>query len=151
MTYSPDLGTSTLIDEGDHVRAIGWLSATEPFTKGDVPPEFAQRLRLFCARSGASECELSWSFFMGWHDCEFCGRCMASGNLGVPAGDILFVAPEMVGHYVDVHHYRPPDVFIRAVLDSPVPGTPEYARAVAQFRQINLERQSGPTGNDSNS
>jgi hypothetical protein len=40
------------------------------------------------------------------------------------------VAPEMISHYVDVHRYRPADVFISAVLDCPLPGTAECARAV---------------------
>jgi hypothetical protein len=46
----------------------------------------------------------------------------------------------MVSHYVDAHRYRPPDVFVQAVLACPAPGTIEYTGAVAAFREINLER-----------
>ena len=30
MTYFPDMDTATMIDAGDHVRAVGWLSAARP-------------------------------------------------------------------------------------------------------------------------
>jgi hypothetical protein len=49
---------------------------------------------------------------------------------------LLFVAPEMVAHYVEAHHYRPPAQFITAVTESPLPGTDEYRAAVASFRRV---------------
>jgi hypothetical protein len=50
MTYFPDLGTTTPIDAGEHVRAIGWLSSSQPFSQGEVPQSFAERLHALCAR-----------------------------------------------------------------------------------------------------
>jgi hypothetical protein len=47
---------------------------------------------------------------------------------------VLFVAPEMVIHYVEQHKYLPPDEFILALTRSPLPGTDEYTVAVAMFR-----------------
>lgn len=33
MTWFPDMGTSAMIDDGDHIRAVGWLSAEHPFNE----------------------------------------------------------------------------------------------------------------------
>ncbi len=126
MTYFPDLGRKSMAASGDHVRAIGWLHPDHPFTRGAVPPEFVRRLKEFGAQSGQSAEALYFGAFGGIHTCEFCGRAHAAGNFGVPSGDLLFVAPEMVAHYVEQHGYCPPTEFIAAVLRSPLPDTEEY-------------------------
>jgi hypothetical protein len=144
MTWYADLGTATMVDAGEHVRAVGWLSNQQPFPLGDVPPQFLGRLQVFARRWSDSARALGWGSFMGWHDCELCGGSTASGNFGVPCGDLLFVAPQVVPHYVEVHRYCPPPQFITAVMDSPLPGTEEYGVAVARFRELReqfLERQ----------
>jgi hypothetical protein len=138
--HFPDLGTNTQIDEGPHVRAVGWLCAEHPFPIGDVLVEFVDRLRALCQRWGDCPEALWWPVCAGPHECEFCHHYRASGNLGVPSGKVLFVAPEMILHYVEVHRYRPPDEFISAVLACPIPGSAEYAAQVSEFRAYNLER-----------
>src|SRR4051812_4866607 len=115
MSWYPDLGTESVIDRGGHIRAVGWLSAAHPFRSGDVPFDFLKRLKELAVRWGESTQALGWGIFMGSHECELCGRFMSSGNLGVPSGDVLFVAPEMIPHYVEIHQYQPPDEFIAAV------------------------------------
>jgi hypothetical protein len=40
--------------------------------------------------------------------------------------DKIYVAPNMIYHYVTVHHYKPPDEFIQALRDGPCPPEPEY-------------------------
>ena len=87
---------------------------------------------------------------MGGTAASLCGECSASGNIGVPAGDILFVAPEMVDHYVEVHRYSPPTEFVAAVLSAPLPGTPEYREAVAAFRVIHLRQYDEMTHGGTN-
>ena len=144
MSWYSDLGTVTMIDGGGHVRAVGWLSDTQPFPVGDVPGEFLTRLQEFGRRWSDSARALGWASLMGYHHCELCGGSMASGNFGVPWGTLLFVAPQMVTHYVEVHRYCPPLQFIRAVMESPMPGTEEYGVAVARFRELHeqfLQRQ----------
>ena len=69
---------------------------------------------------------------------------MASGNFGSPGTIYCLSPPQMVPHYVEVHRYCPPHQFIRAVMESPLPGTEEYGLAVAHFRELHeqfLERQ----------
>ena len=133
MAYSTDLDTTTQVARGPHVRAIGWLSRDRPFPAGDAPDAFVRRLRSFCALCFESSSSLRWPGMGGTHPCGFCNAFRTSGNLGVPAGPVLFVAPEMVGHYVQRHRYLPPPDFIAAVLAAPLPGTAEYDQAVAPF------------------
>jgi len=135
-----DMGTESMIAEGDHIRAIGWLSNKTPFRTGEVPPEFLERLKEFCRRWEDGLESLAWGIFMGAHSCELCHRFNASGYIGIPAGDVLYAAPEMVGHYVEAHQYSPPAVFIQAVFAAPLPGTTEYHDAVAKFRDIKLRQ-----------
>jgi hypothetical protein len=139
MSWFPDLGTVTLIHSGDHVRAVGWLSFQQSFQQGDVPAEFLGRLRMYASRWGDSVDALNWPVCMGGHRCDLCGGCYTSGNFGVPQRDLLFVAPEMIVHYVAAHHYLPPSEFITAVMESPLPGTNEYRDAVAPFRRVQSE------------
>jgi hypothetical protein len=136
MNWFPDMGTVTMIDAGEHVRAVGWLSAEHPFTQGDVPAEFLARLKEFAKRWGDSTEALGWPIAAGLHCCELCDRFMASGNFGVPSGGLLFVAPEMLPHTIEAHGYRPPDEFIAAVMLAPLPATDEYWATVEPFRRL---------------
>lgn len=138
MTWFPDMGTACMIGEGDHLRAIGWLSDQHPFPVGDTPPEFLVRLKEFCHNWGNGQDSLKWAIFFGPHKCELCRNYMAVGNIGVPGMGVLFAAPEMVAHYVEAHRYSPPPEFIAAVLSAPLPGTPEYHEAVSVFPEVEL-------------
>jgi hypothetical protein len=133
VTYYRDLGPITMIAGGPAIRAVAWLSPTRPVSRGHVDPPFVARLRDLCALWRESVSALRWGIYMGGHQCEFCSGFSAAGNLGVPAGDLLYVAPEMVFHYVERHGYAPPPDFVAAVLACPLPGTPEYAALVAPF------------------
>jgi hypothetical protein len=133
MSFFPDMGNESLVAAGDHVQAVGWLHPDHPYTKGPVPAEFLARLKEFVARSGDSAESLHFGAFGGYHTCEFCGRSHGIGNFGVPSGDLLFVAPEMVVHYIEQHGYRPPAEFVEAVLRSPLPDTEEYQLITEPF------------------
>jgi hypothetical protein len=126
MSFLPDMGCESLVASGDHVRAIGWLHPDHPYAKGEVSAEFLARLKEFTSRSADNGEALYFGAFGGYYTCEFCGRAHGIGNFGVPAGDLLFVAPEMVVHYIEQHGYRPPAEFVAAVLRAPLPDTEEY-------------------------
>jgi hypothetical protein len=136
MSWYPDMGHESMVASGDHVRAIGWLSSDHPYTRGTVLAEFVERLRDFVRLANESADALYFCMFLGVHTCEFCGGTRDSRNFGVPAEDVLFVAPAMVAHYVEQHGYAPPPEFIVAVLASPLPGTPKYYSVVRMFREI---------------
>jgi hypothetical protein len=84
---------------------------------------------------------------MGYHDCDFCNEefgvemvilgksCrLGSGDLRVVAQDVTYAAPDMIYHYVVDHHYRPPDAFIQAVMELPLPAeNPDFLRRYGGF------------------
>src|SRR4051794_13879170 len=121
MSWYPDLSNRTLVATGDHVRAVGWLGASQPFTRGEVPAVFVTRLQEFVRLAHVSAEALSFAAFCGLHDCELCERKRDARNFGVPAGPVLYVAPGMISHYVERHGYCPPAEFIAAVMASPLP------------------------------
>ncbi|MCI0702868.1 MAG: hypothetical protein L0241_17445 [Planctomycetia bacterium] len=134
--FYPDLSTECQVDRGEHIRAIGWLSMDQPFPTGSVPPEFLAVLK--------SHIETAWQpvLMMGLHCCEFCpkpkpreGRIGGSCNLWIPAESVVYVTPELVAHYVEVHGYQPPEEFIAAVLACPEQNSPAFHELLSRFPQ----------------
>jgi hypothetical protein len=126
MSHIPDLKVLDSESVG-----VGWLDPNFPYNQGPVPPEFAARLRQFADHWFDSIKALKYGVKMGYHTCGFCSKAHGSGTFGVPAGNTLYFCPELIAHYVDQHSYAPPAEFVTAVLACPLPGTPEYAAAVA--------------------
>lgn len=152
MTYYRDHSKRCMAASGPHVRAIGWLDNAHRFRKGRTSEEFRERLRAFAKKASTSMDTLGWGYAFGLHNCELCEEYESGLNFGVPADRLLYVAPEMVSHYVDSHRYRPPKRFINAVLASPLPGTREYSAAVVRFREVPDEPgRSKAEGGDSTS
>ena len=136
MTFFPDMSTITVVAAGRQVRAIGWLDRDHEFPQGDVPAGFVERLEQFVAHSHESARELGFPTFLGFHECGFCGNANGDGEFGVPRGQLLFVAPVLILHYVSAHRYLPPADFVTAVMKSPVPGTLRYCWLVRRFRHL---------------
>src|SRR5262245_57112864 len=102
--YFPDLTTECQVDRGGHVRAIGWLAAEHPFPTGPVPAGFLTALR--------SHVLAAWQPIasMGGHLCEFCvssradeGCVGGSTNVWIPTASRVYVAPELIVHYIEAH------------------------------------------------
>lgn len=140
MSYFPDLGRESMVASGPHVRAVGWLHPAHPFTTGEVPAEFLTCLKQFVGGWGASADALYFGAYAGIHICEFCGKAYGVGNFGVPADDLLYIAPEMIVHYIEVHGYQPPAEFITAVLRSPLPDSEEYQVLTEPFWHLHRAR-----------
>ena len=124
-----------MVDQGPHIRAIGWLNVDHEYSIGESPSAFITKLEEMVDRCSDSIKALGWRMFMGCHTCDFCNQFRSSLNLGIPDDEFLFVAPEMIVHYIKHHSYRPPAQFMEAVMGSPVPGTPEYFSMVTPFRE----------------
>jgi hypothetical protein len=136
MTWYADHGTCTDIASASHVRSIGWLDREHPFPTGSVPPEFVARLHRFVNLSNESADALGWGTFCGGHECQFCeSGWYGFRNIGIPSEDVLFVAPELVWHYVAHHGYEPPSDFIAAVMSCPLPDTDAYRLLALPFRR----------------
>jgi hypothetical protein len=145
MSYFPDLGREMMkaLASGEHVRAIGWLNPDHPYTRGEVDAAFLERLKRFVAQCGASGKALCFGSYGGWHCCEFCRQVKGSNNFGVPAGETLYIAPEMVGHYIEAHGYCPPAEFVAAVMRSPLPQSEEYRLMTAPFWKLHSAAHAG--------
>jgi hypothetical protein len=139
MSFFPDMGRASYVAAGDHVRAVGWLHPDHPYSRGEVSAEFLERLKKFAAQSRASAEALYFGASGGLHTCELCGRAHDIGSFGVPGGDLLFIAPPMVVHYIEQHGYCPPPEFVAAVLRSPLPETDEYQLITEPFWHIHRE------------
>lgn len=108
----------------DVLRAVGWLGRESDFRKGSVDVTVYRRLL-----------ELLSNPFQpivtpGFHECELCqfDRAPGSANLYIPGDGFLYVAPELIGHYINVHDYRPPDEFCAAVMTCPDTHGMEYKK-----------------------
>jgi hypothetical protein len=127
MSYYRDLSTTSMVGSGERLRAVGWLSTDESFSRGTAPEAFVKSLR----NNVASACQLL--AFGGFHTCELCGAYRSAGNLWVPTPDVVYVAPEMIVHYVVDHSYLPPEEFRHAIDACPTQGSPEFMRLLAPF------------------
>ena len=105
------------------LRAVGWLERGREYSQGETPGKVYDRL--------VELLKDPWQPFMlaGPHECSLCsshrGICGVA-NLFVPGSGFLYVCPELITHYVDVHGYVPPLDFCRAVLDCPDTQSAEY-------------------------
>jgi hypothetical protein len=112
-----------------NVLNVGWLSRGHVFPVGPVPGMLVNALRRL-AKSPEN-------LYRGYHNCEFCpepplvvdstgrrvigppGDTMSNGEIRVAGSNgVAYFAPVLVAHYVEVHNYRPPEEFIRAVLSA---------------------------------
>jgi hypothetical protein len=139
MSFFPEMGCDCPVAAGGHVRAIGWRHPDHPYTKGEVPARFLARLKELVVRCAESSDALYLGASGGYHTCEFCGRAHGIGNFGVPDRDLLFLAPEMVLHYIEEHQYCPPADFVAAVLRSPLPDTEEYQVIAEPFWHLHRD------------
>jgi len=55
-------------------------------------------------------------------------------NVWIPAANAVYIAPEMILHYIRGHSYRPPDEFVEAVLVAPDQGSEDYMALIGQFQ-----------------
>ncbi|NWG22427.1 MAG: hypothetical protein HXY39_19135 [Chloroflexi bacterium] len=122
------------------MRTIGWLDIAVPYVTGPTPVAFHRRLLEHCVHGVLR-------LMCGVHHCQFCNNeptrtTLWYGNRKVPCdngeiwvsgGDVIYVAPAMVYHYVTEHGYCPPDEFIDAVMQGPLPGTAEYCALITRW------------------
>ena len=91
MTYIPDLAAVSYLGLNGPIRAVGWLEAPHPFTRGPVQPEFAQRLMALIEHPSAIS--------LGAYYCSLCAAegkpgpdcCSSQAVLLVPGSDGLVI------------------------------------------------------------
>ncbi|WP_018653929.1 hypothetical protein [Actinomadura flavalba] len=127
MSTYPDLSPYTYdaAPPGEAVN-VGWLGGDAGFPTGEVDSRVVAAL---LRRAVDPQ-----NVMRGYHYCAFCDAespicsmtpegeeaALGTGEIHVPDGEgRVYVAPTLIVHYIDTHHYRPPDVFLHAVLRDP--------------------------------
>ena len=112
--------------ECEALVAVGWLDKDAKFEVGSVSPEFYQKLKKLCAKP--------WQPMAagGFHVCDLCqfDGPTFSANVFIPYRGKIYVAPVAIVHYIGTHMYRPPEIFVDAVLACPLVDTMDYKKAV---------------------
>ena len=116
------------------LRAVGWLENGKPFTSGPQDRRVYDKLKEL--RKGFLQARWRWyllNSFFGYHGCSLCFGRGAEGvnNLFIPGPGFIFVAPELILHYMDAHAYQPPPEFCQAVLACPPVPSAAYLEAVS--------------------
>jgi hypothetical protein len=141
--YFPDLSSYQYIKQelGPILLNVGWLDKTHEYKSGEVSDIFIERLWLFC--------QSSTHHTLGFHVCSLCikpafGLCVHRGDEDLWLGSaeirvfgsngVAYAAPNLIYHYVVDHHYYPPEEFINAVLEGPIPDSPEYWEHAKHFQ-----------------
>jgi hypothetical protein len=125
MTYSPDLSRCDYFGPIDlPLVAIGWLENGRPVPTGEVPEQVFEQLRELLRDPWGPA-------FAGWHDCDLCvyrygpsklgtyRNTMGFKNVFVPDDAKIYVAPELILHYIDQHGYAPPQSSSRRCSTAP--------------------------------
>jgi hypothetical protein len=165
MTHIPDLAPCTYFGRyAPALIAVAWLGRGQDYAQGPVPDAVICRLVEFRARNW------NVLALLGPHYCDLCYESVeqasraldvsfqdgkqgvrapdeanrdakGSENLLVPSGREIFVAPEMILHYVRVHQYRPPAEFCDALMRCPMMGSDAYFAAILQTRWAEIVRR----------
>jgi hypothetical protein len=145
MSYRPDLSPFPSKEEsrlGMQPLAVGWLSANKPYPTGNVPVGFAEALLALCADANSlpgnrrdAWCELSRDCPRPVTPLEYQGLPVTfAGQIRVIGPEDIFAAPALIYHYVTAHNYRPPAVFVEAVLKGARAGSAEHRAYLKTLR-----------------
>jgi len=95
------------------VVSIAWLD-----TSHTIPTVAHHPALLDAIRTRLANLEVE-HITLGFHTCPFCSDAFGSGEYRFynPATHRGYVAPALFFHYMDEHHYAPPQEFIKAVLN----------------------------------
>lgn len=120
-------------------KNIGWLSVEHEFSKVEPSETLLDKIWDFC--------KISVAQMRGIHDCDICAHTrtayarrgddsllLGSSEIRVfSTARIIYAAPTLIYHYMAVHHYSPPDEFLRAVHEGPSPPGQSYFDQLARM------------------
>lgn len=87
---------------------IGWLDKAHPFATSEPSVDLIRALHKLVHHPVRIAAPL--------HLCDLCGNAAGTGEIEVIAPDVIYVAPTLIAHYVEQHHYCPPAEFEVAAL-----------------------------------
>ena len=129
MAWFADLSPCTYFgqEHAGFLRAVGWLERDHSFTTASVDVSVYRRLMdLF---------QSPWQpfMFLGIHGCQLCHYepgCNGTKNLFLGGDGVVYVCPELITHYMNAHHYAPPQEFCQAVMNCPEMSSAQYFKAL---------------------
>lgn len=129
--YSADLATECQVAHGPAVRAVGWLEHGHAFPTGPILKSFISALRAHVTDAGR------WLAVVaaGGHSCDLggCDRSAGTQHVIIPTKHCVYVAPDLIVHYVEAHSYAPPNEFVEAVLACPEQSSAAYVELLVPF------------------
>jgi hypothetical protein len=106
------------------VVTVGWLSPSNKFPISETNDQVLDAIRHLLTTSRTNK-------MRGYHLCEFC-RLVEPAKVELPGGSLtlgslelwvpsnvttrIYAAPDLIYHYISVHHYSPPEEFITAAI-----------------------------------
>lgn len=149
MSYYEDLTPYNYHHHSKRELNVGWLEKEQEFQIGDVPEGFIERLKTI------SEHRVFQT--RGFQLCHFCKeqivdnkiKCATSScEIRVVGKDgFVYASPQMIVHYIEEHKYLPPQQFIDAVMNGPLPGSAEYDEVIKRLPE-SWERRHPDTNDE---
>ena len=122
MTF-PTIPIAREVLERAFVQNVGWLSARHPFDQQEPSQTLLDVLWAFCMvfvhqARGVHICELCSSREWVREEKDGIRLSLGSAEIRVFSKDaVIYASPNLIYHYVSAHHYKPPDVFVSALMD----------------------------------
>ncbi len=102
--------TQRIQDELDKKTIIlGGCIGDKILSTGNVPAETLKKLEWAYNNRDIDQGAL------GEHDCEVCNNHTDRGEILIIDGEIMYVTPRKIVHYIKTHSYLPPEEFLLAV------------------------------------
>jgi len=101
--------TYTYTNKNDNHLNIGWLDDKHDFPKGDFPEKKDLLFKLKKLKT--------YKHTKGSHTCQICGKRLGNSEFIIKYNNIYYHAPNSLSHYIIKHDYKPPQIFIDAVLN----------------------------------
>jgi hypothetical protein len=113
--------------EAPNCVAVGWLERGRRYAEGAVAPDVFSKLETLL--------DDPWqpALTAGAHGCDLCAyrpEARGKNNVFIPGQGRVYVAPELILHYMNAHGYQPPLEFCEAVLACPPMRSSDYRRAL---------------------
>ena len=132
------------VDANVVLRAVGWLGNEFEFSTGKVSLQFFNKLQDLVQHP--------WQPIVsaGFHVCELCQfqdyvhTAKGTSNLFIPFNGVIYLAPELIVHYINAHHYLPPVIFIEAVIQCPAMQSMNYKKSLLKNGGRGLSKLAKP-------
>ena len=123
------------------LRNIGWLDPSTPFSRGEAPKKFIDRV--------ATATVLLGNVMRGTHRCRYCEQDeiyydpdgirlllgFSEAWLPSPVQEVIYIAPSLLIHYVTAHGYLPPEQVVNDIVALP-PDEADWDTPSGAYRRL---------------